>query len=441
MVQYAFQKYVDKVAKPIVNNQEMTTMYYGHDMQGVMLQPLNLMSKMSHRFFTNPYIPVSQTSMGRYGAANSAVAERLTHIYTKPTFGIEKILSSKGTVYQIEEEVILKKTFCNLIHFKKKQVIKDGKSRSASNPGPKVLIVAPYSGHYATLLRDTVRSMLIDHDVYITDWDNARDVPLYKGKFNLDDYISYLIEFMELLGEKVHVIAVCQPSVPVMVMAALMNEAKNPCRPQSMILMGGPIDTRASPTKVNKLSKERPFEWFERNVVAQVPHYYPGAFRRVIPGFIMLAGFMNLNLEKHITAPRTLFNHMVKGDDDSADGHKVFYDEYRAVLDLPADYFLDCIHMVFKEHLLPKNQFVYKGHKVDLNAITQTALMTVEGEKDDISGVGQTKAAHDICPNIPQNMRNHHLQMGVGHYGVFNGRRWRESTTPKITAFIKENNA
>lgn len=439
-----FEKNLMPDAGEMLRYHEMTGMYYGHDLQEAFLQPINMVSKYIKKSLHGPFAPLSNTMIGKSVAANLEMVERLTHHYEKPQWHFEQMLDHKGDLCNIKPTKVLQKDFCTLVHFKKEVIAQGPKSTTKNAKGskeslPTVLIVAPYSGHFATLLRDTVRAMLPAHDVYITDWANARDVPIYKGTFYLEDYIQYLMDFIAHINDDVHMIAVCQPAVPTLAMAGILNQQKSSLTPKSMTLMGGPIDTRRAPTAVNRLSKEKPIEWFEQNIVGRVPCYYGGAYRRVIPGFIMLAGFMNLNLEKHISAPRVLFNHMVKGDADSADAHRQFYDEYRSVLDLPADYFLDSVRTAFQEHLLPRGLMTWKGERIDLKSITKTALMTVEGERDDISGPGQTVAAHDMCPNIPEKMRAHLLQAEVGHYGVFNGRRWREFIQPRIAKFIQDN--
>ncbi|MDP1749739.1 MAG: polyhydroxyalkanoate depolymerase, partial [Reyranella sp.] len=304
---------------------------------------------------------------------------------------------------------------------------------------PKVLVQAPMSGHYATLLRGTVEALLPDHDVHITDWIDAREVPLSQGNFALDDYVDYVAEFCRYLGSDVHVIAVCQPSVPVLGAAALMAEAKDPRQPKSLTLMGGPIDTRQSPTVPNDLAMRNSMMWFRQNVISTVPVGYPGAMRRVYPGFLQLTSFISMNLDRHVNAHMRQFEHLVKGDDDSADGHRTFYDEYLAVMDLSAEFYLQTIEVVFKEHLLPRGEWVSRDRKIDPAAI-ETALMTVEGELDDISGIGQTKAAHALTPNIPGAHHVHWEQPRVGHYGIFNGRKWREQIMPRVRTFIRENN-
>ncbi len=292
------------------------------------------------------------------------------------------------------------------------------------------------SGHHATLLRGTVEALLPFLDVYITDWLDARHVSTTHGAFHLEDYIAYTIEFIRDLGPDVHLMAVCQPSVPVMVAASVMNEANDPRAPRSMTLIGGPIDTRANPTKVNLSATEKPLAWFEKNVITRVPMHYSGFMRRVYPGFLQLTGFMTLNMERHITAHKDLFKHLVEGDGESARAHKKFYDEYLSVSDLPAEFYLDCIDQVFQRQLLPKGEFLYKGKKVKPEAITETALLTLEGELDDISGVGQTEAAQKLCKNLPDKMRKHYMQKGVGHYGIFNGRKFRENVVPIIVDFV-----
>jgi poly(3-hydroxybutyrate) depolymerase len=293
------------------------------------------------------------------------------------------------------------------------------------------------SGHYATLLRGTVEAMIPEHEVYITDWQDARDVPLYLGGFDLDDFIDYVMEFIDFIGPNTHVIAVCQPSVPVLAATALMAARDHACQPASVTLMGGPIDTRRNPTVVNKLAGSKPIEWFERNVVMRVPFPNPGALRKVYPGFMQLTGFMTMNLERHMNAHVDLFKNLVKGDQDSVQSHRTFYDEYLAVMDLTAEFYLQTVRTAFQEHALPEGKMVHRNERVDCSAIRNTALMTVEGEKDDICGLGQTEVAHDLCTNIPIDEKYHYVQPGVGHYGVFNGRRWRTEIQPRIREMIR----
>ena len=426
------------------DRKKMTSLYYAKDFYDLMATPLNQSTQLLRRFAQNSQnsqTPRVYPSLYQRYAARVEILERMTTRYDKPCFNISSVQSDSGHTYNIEEEVALQKAFCQLLHFRK---TKFDESSTLSQTGapvkqPKLLVVAPYSGHYATLLRDTVRRLLPAHDVYITDWANARTVPLSKGAFSLDRYIDYLLEFIEFLGPNTHLLAVCQPAVPVLAAASLLAQQESDFQPASMTLMGGPIDTRINPTKVNIISKQKPLEWFEKSVVAQVPYYYPGAGRRVCPGFLMLQGFMSLNLKVHLDSHKKLFSHLTRGDEESAEAHRIFYDEYRAVLDLPARYFLDSVRTAFQTHALPKGEMTWRGQKIDPTAIEKTALLTVEGERDDISGVGQTASAQDICRNIPKNKRHHHLQEKVGHYGVFNGRRWRESIAPVIESFIKKN--
>jgi poly(3-hydroxybutyrate) depolymerase len=300
------------------------------------------------------------------------------------------------------------------------------------------LLVAPMSGHYATLLRGTVSTMLPDFDVYITDWKDARSVSRWDGNFDLDDYVDYLIQIFHHLETPAHVMAVCQPSVPVLAAVALMNGKNDPLTPRSMILMGGPIDTRSNPTAVNKLAKEKGIDWFKKNVIMTVPYPLAGAMRRVYPGFLQLTGFMTMNLDRHVSAHRELFWHLVQGDEDK---HAEFYDEYMSVMDLTEEFYLQTIERVFINHDLPNGTYRHRGQLIDCTAITKTALMTIEGERDDISGVGQTEAAHEICSGLAADEKLHYLQMGVGHYGVFSGSKFRAEVAPKIAAFISQHNA
>lgn len=407
--------------------QENIHLYHLHEMQYAAIAPFKMFANASKAFHRNPLMPITYTPLGRNIAAAAEVFERMTHRYAKPEFGITHT-TMNGKQVTIYEETVVEKPFCNLLHFKK-----------YGNPKqPKMLIVAPMSGHHATLLRGTVEALLPYLDVYITDWVDARNVPLFHGEFNLENYIDYTIEFTQLLGPNVHLLAVCQPSVPVMIAAAVMNEKKDPKAPSSMTLIGGPIDTRINPTQVNALAEKRPIEWFKTNVITRVPFNYPGFMRRVYPGFLQLSGFMQMNLDRHINAHKDLFKHLVEGDGESAAAHRKFYDEYLAVADLPAAFYLDCIEEVFQKHSLPKGEFKYKGKLVKPEAITKTGLLTLEGELDDISGVGQTEAAQTICKGLPKTKRRHYVQKGVGHYGIFNGRKFRENVVPIIIEFVKQ---
>ena len=419
----------------IFYNQEMTALYYLKDFNEIMVSPLNYSSDIARRITSSRLTPLPYLASGRKLSAAFELTERATHHYRKPTFGFHTVQTRDDKTYIIKEKIVKSLPFCRLIHFERHTLEGDGKTLAKASR-QKMLVVAPYSGHYATLLRDTVAALLKDYDVYVTDWENGRDVPAAMGIFTLDDYMQYLMDFIKLIGKKINILAVCQPSVPVLAVAAHMATTDDPHQPQAMILMGGPIDTRINPTKVNVLAKEKSMDWFHRNVIARVPHYYTGAFRRVCPGFLMLAGFMNLNLDRHMEANQNLFLQLTQGDDESAEAHRRFYDEYRSVLDLPADYFLDSVRVAFQTHALPLGHMTWKGHKINPADIRKTALMTVEGERDDISGVGQTYAAHALCTGLADTMKHHHLQQGVGHYGVFNGRRWREMIVPAINSFV-----
>ncbi|MCD2174682.1 polyhydroxyalkanoate depolymerase [Rhizobium sp. C4] len=381
--------------------------------------------------YRNPFNPLSHTAYGRAMAAGFEVFERATRRYGKPEFGLPLTVIN-GEEVSVHEKIVWSKPFCNLLHFER--VLPPGAER-----GPKLLMVAPMSGHYATLLRGTVETMLPHADVYITDWVDARMVPLQDGTFDLDDYIDYVIEMIRHLGPDTHLMAVCQPSVPVLAAAAVMAMDEDPNMPASMTLMGGPIDTRSNPTAVNRLAEKKPIEWFADNVIMQVPWPQPGAMRLVYPGFLQLSGFMSMNLDRHVNAQKDFFFHLVKNDGEPAEKHREFYDEYLAVMDLTAEFYLQTVDTVFIRHALPKGEMTHRGRLIDLKAITKTALMTVEGENDDISGVGQTAAAQTLCSSIPDNMRMHYMQPDVGHYGVFNGSRFRREIAPRILTFMKDN--
>jgi len=410
-------------------------LYHFHEFQHAVLGPYRAWLKASRTAMA----PFLHTPYGRPVAAGLEVAERLVRRYGKPEFGVlhTKVPGKGGKIANVtvHEEIADESPFCDLLHFKKNGV----------NGQPKVLLVAPVSGHYATLLRGTVVAMLPEHDVYITDWTDARDVPVSDGAFHLDDYIELMARYIALLGPDSHVVAVCQPSVPVLAAVALQAEAiaqgKPGVVPRTMTLMGGPVDTRANPTTVNDFAKEHELGWFEMNSIHRVPLIYPGAGRQVYPGFLQLQGFLGMNIDRHMNAQMDHFWHLVKGDGDGATQHRKFYDEYMSVMDLPAEYFLETVQAVFHDHALPKGELMYRGHRVDPSAIKDVALMTVEGELDDISGVGQTAAAHTICPHIPEDKRVRIVQKGVGHYGIFNGRKWRGIIQPQLAQFIKQHGA
>ncbi len=409
-------------------------LYHLYDFHHAWMAPLRLTAETMQHVFSHPALPMSYTRLGRAIAAGSELFERATRRYPKPTFGLNHT-TIDGAPVPVTIETVQETTFCDLLHFRRDPGRDPG--RDVVRDDPKVLVVAPLSGHYATLLRGTVEGLLPDHDVYITDWINASKVPLADGHFDLDDYIDLVIDFLQQLGPDVHVVAVCQPSVPVLAAVALMAAAGDPAAPRSMTLMGGPIDTRVNPTKVNQVAANRPIEWFERTVVTRVPAAYPGAMRHVYPGFLQLTGFMSMNLDRHVGSAMRHFQHLVRGDGDSAAAHRSFYDEYLAVMDLSAEFYLQTVKTAFQDHALPRGTMVSRGRPVEPAAITRTALMTVEGELDDISGVGQTYAAHALCAGLPAEKQRHLMQHGVGHFGIFNGKRWRTAILPQVRDFIR----
>ena len=406
----------------------MELSYFLHEASLALIGPARAASEATRLIFKSPANPMSWTPMGRSVTAACDVFERSTRRYEKPEFGLATTVV-EGEMVAVTEEIVWQRPFGRVIRFARN--LPEG----AVNQ-PRVLIVAPMSGHYATLLRGTVEALLPQHDVYITDWSDARLVPLTAGHFGLDDYVDYVIAMLRDLGPKTHVIAVCQPSVPVSMAVACMEAAKDPASPASMILMGGPIDTRESPTGVNLLAGERGTKWFRRNCITRVPFPYPGMMREVYPGFLQLSGFMAMNLDRHLSAHWDYYKNLVQDNGDSAEKHREFYDEYLAVMDLTAEFYLETVDRVFVNHLLPKGEMTHRGMLVNLADITRPGLMTVEGENDDISGVGQTQAAHRLCANIPAGRRLHHLQSRVGHYGVFNGSRFRNEIVPRIAEFI-----
>lgn len=403
--------------------------YHTYEMAHVMISPMRAAARALKAGLDLPLNPFSTTLPARTLSAACGVFESLTRRYGKPEFDIDEI-TIDGQRVTVREDVAQRRTFCHLRHF-----VRDPQKMQDRND-PKLLLIAPMSGHYSTLLRGTVRSLLARHDVYITDWVDARDIPIYDGDFGLDDFIDYLIGFLRFLGPDTHVVAVCQPSVPALAATALLAADNDPVLPASLILMGGPIDTRHNPTAVNRLAEKRTIDWFRRNVISRVPFPNVGAMREVYPGFMQLTGFMTMNLERHAKAHVELFHHLVKGDEDSIRQHTIFYEEYMAVMDLPATFYLDTIDRVFHKHALAEGTFRHRGRLVDCRAIRTTALMTIEGERDDICGLGQTAAAHRLCPNIPTADRFAHVQPGVGHYGVFNGSRFRRDVLPLIERWI-----
>jgi polyhydroxyalkanoate depolymerase len=378
---------------------------------------------------------VSHVGPSLNGFSNSTVVRNLTAAYElieraglthhRPPFDIHSVTVGNREV-EVREEPALVTPFGTLLHFKK----------DIAAEQPRVLLVAPLSGHFATLLRGTVQTMLPEHDVYITDWHNARDIAPHAGRFGFDEYIEHLIRFLEAMGPGVHIVAVCQPCVAALVAAAVMAQAGNPAQPRSMTLMAGPIDTRVNPTKVNELAKSKPMSWFEQNLIATVPFRYRGAFRRVYPGFVQLAAFMSMNIERHVKAHRELYENLANGEREKAQATKSFYDEYFAVLDLTAEFYLETVSLVFQEHALPLGVLQYQGQRVEPKAIRRTMLLTVEGEKDDICAVGQTVAAHDLCSSLRPYLKRHYVQAGVGHYGVFSGSRWTNQIYPMVKNVI-----
>ena len=407
-------------------------LYHLYELNQAALSPARAAADAYRLLFRNPLNPASYTTLGKSAAAALELFERTTRRYRRPVWGIEET-EVKGRRVAVRERTLIAKPFCTLVHFEREV------SRWRLHEDPKILVVAPMAGHFSTLLRGTVRDLLPDHDVYVTEWHDARFVPRTAGDFDLDDYIDYITEFVQFFAGDVHVMAVCQPTVPVFAAVALMEAANDPGLPRSMILMAGPIDARESPTAVNRFAEARSIDWFRRNVITQVPWPYPGVMRSVYPGFLQLSGFMGMNFDRHVTAHRELFHNLIRGDGDSADKHREFYDEFLAVMDLSAEYYLQTIETVFLDHRLPKGTMVHRNRLVDPSKIQKVALMTVEGEKDDISGIGQTFAAQILCTNLADAKRQHHLQRGVGHYGVFNGSRFRAEIAPKISNFIAKN--
>lgn len=404
--------------------------YQLYEMNHAALAPFRAAASAMRAMSESPMNPLAETTIGRTLSASLEIFERATRRYGKPVFGLDTTIVD-GEPVAVSEDIVWDKPFCNLLHF-----VRD--LAPGRTPDPKLLLVAPMSGHYATLLRGTVEALLPHVDLYVTDWVDARMVPKSEGSFDLDDYVDYLIEMVHHLGESVHVVAVCQPSVPVLAAVARMEAEADPLHPASMTLMGGPIDTRINPTAVNKLAEDHSLDWFRDNVIMPVPFPQPGFMRPVYPGFLQLSGFMSMNLDKHIVAHKEFFEHLVQHDGESAEKHREFYDEYLAVMDLTEEFYLQTVDTVFIRHLLPKGEMMHRGRPVDTKAVTRVALLTIEGENDDISGVGQTEAAHTICPNIPDSLRQHYLQPDVGHYGVFNGSRFRREILPRIVAFVRQ---
>lgn len=404
-------------------------LYSAYEMHRSFMHAASNWASVSAQVLSNPALPIGYFGMG---PAMASALKVFAHVYEergKPLFGIDTV-EMDGKSYPVQEDVVLQKPFGGLRHFKRKGLPKDA---------PKLLIVAPMSGHYATLLRGTVARMIENQEVWVTDWADAKMVPASAGVFDLDDYIDYLIEFLQFLGPDTHMLAVCQPSVPAFAAAAVMGAEKDPCRPASLTMMGGPIDTRASPTSVNDVAMDKPHSWFENNVIATVPMNYPGAGRKVYPGFLQLAGFISMNLESHMMSHYEMFKHLTVGDHESADATKHFYDEYLSVCDMTAEFYLQTIHHVFQEHSLPKGTFNHRGKLIDPDAIRDTALLAIEGERDDISGIGQTRAALDLAEHLPAEKKQYMLAKDVGHYGIFNGSKWRGRIAPAVEDWMRAN--
>jgi poly(3-hydroxybutyrate) depolymerase len=407
-------------------------LYQLYETQRAMMAPFAEFASASAKLYSHPLSPFAHVPMSQRLSAGFDLLHRLAKEYEKPAFGITS--ATVGTVeVAVQEQVALEKAFCRLLRFKRftdnPQALEQMKSQ------PTVLVVAPLSGHHSTLLRDTVKSLLHDHKVFITDWTDARMVPVDKGPFHLDDYVGYVQEFIRHIGPNVHVISVCQPTVPVLAAVSLLASA-NEFTPRTLTMMGGPIDARKSPTAVNNLAMNKSHSWFEANVIFRVPPNYPGAGRRVYPGFLQHTGFVAMNPDRHVSSHYDYFSDLIRGDDDSAEAHRQFYDEYNAVLDMPAEYYLDTIKTVFQDFALVNGTWRVKGALVRPQDITTSALFTIEGELDDISGAGQTRAAHGLCKGIPADRRFHLDVQGAGHYGIFSGRRWREKVYPEVSQFI-----
>ena len=411
-------------------------LYQLYEAQRALMAPFSEFASASSKLYSHPLSPFTHTPMAQRVSAGLDLMHRLAKDYEKPPFNITAA-TVNGVEVAVQEQVALHKPFCRLLRFKR--FTDKNEALSEMKGQPKVLVVAPLSGHHATLLRDTVKSLLADHKVYITDWTDARMVPAEAGPFHLDDYVEYVQEFIRHIGPDVHVISVCQPTVPVLAAVSLMASRGEPT-PLTMTMMGGPIDARKRPTAVNDLAVKKSYSWFENTVIYRVPQNFPGNGRKVYPGFLQHTGFVAMNPDRHVSSHYDYFRDLIKGDDDSADSHREFYDEYNAVLDMPAEYYLDTIKTVFQDFALVNGTWHVNGELVKPQDITGTALLTIEGELDDISGAGQTKAAHDLCTGIPKAEQFHYDVEGAGHYGIFSGRRWREKVYPEVSKFIKRFN-
>ncbi len=407
-------------------------LYNAYELQRSWMEGASAMAGIGAEFLSNPALPTGYIGMAPMMASALDVFSHAAAPRGKPAFGIDAV-TLDGTHYPVTESIVLNRDFGDLLRFTRDDLPDDA---------PKVLIVAPMSGHFATLLRGTVERMIDHADVYVTDWHDAREVSLDAGTFDLNDYVDYLIEFLEHIadhadGARAHLMAVCQPSVPALAATAIMNAGKHPARPATLTMMGGPIDTRQSPTSVNDMAMDRPIEWFRNTVIATVPFRYAGAGRRVYPGFMQLASFMSMNLGNHMMSHYEMYKHLSTGDEASANLTKDFYDEYRSVCDMTAEFYLQTVEVVFQTHALPKGEFMHRGERVDLGAITDTAILAIEGERDDISGIGQTKAALDLATGLADDKKRYYLAEGAGHYGIFNGSKWRGKIAPVVDEFIR----
>ena len=403
-------------------------LYQAYELQRSWLSSASALAAIGSEMLNNPALPLGYFGMGPMAASALEVFAHATATYGKPAWNIEAVKVG-GKARAVEEATVVNRPFGDLKRFRR-----DGLADDA----PKLLVVAPMSGHYATLLRGTVERMVETCEVYVTDWADAKTVPLSEGQFDLDDYIDYVIGFLEHIGPDAHAMAVCQPSVPVFAAVAIMNRDDHPCAPKTLTMMGGPIDTRCSPTTVNDLAMNRPIEWFRHNVIATVPMQYRGSGRRVYPGFLQLASFMSMNLGNHLQSHYEMFKHLTQGDDASAQATKDFYDEYRSVCDMTAEFYLQTVVEVFQEHSLPNGTYEHRGRRIDLGDITKTALLAIEGERDDISGLGQTRAALELTPNLDASKKRYYMAEGAGHYGIFNGSKWRGKIAPVVEKFIGE---
>lgn len=404
-------------------------LYHAHELQRAWLSHASSLASIAAEMLSNPINPLGYTGLGPMAASALEVFAHATASYGKPDFGIETV-DVGDKEYAVQETVVVNKDFGDLKRFRREDLPKDA---------PKLLIVAPMSGHYASLLRGTVRRMIENAEVYITDWTDAKTVPTSAGQFDLDDYVDYIIEFLDHIGPKTHMMAVCQPSVPALAATAIMNGTNHRACPATLTMMGGPIDTRESPTTVNDMAMDRPIAWFKQTVIATVPMNHKGAGRKVYPGFLQLASFMSMNLGSHMMSHYEMFKHLNEGDDDSAQATKDFYDEYRSVCDMTAEFYLQTVEEVFQKHSIPKGEYTHRGELVDLGAITDTALLAVEGERDDISGLGQTKAALLLASSLDKGKKRYYMAEGAGHYGIFNGSKWRNNVAPVVEEFMHKN--